>query len=127
MRAVDLPDNQRIEAVDAVLQGAKGPEAEKKIDAFLDKLYAGTKLGSPEERLRMFELSREDLLKQGDPFVDFAVQLGKEAKVLEEKDKAMQGALQRLSSALSWRRSCSGRAAISIPTRTARCASPTGR
>ena len=43
----------------------QGPEAEKKIDAFLDGLYAGTKLGSPEERLRMFDLSREDLLEAG--------------------------------------------------------------
>jgi len=97
MRAVDLPANQRIEAVDAVLQGATGAEAEKKIDAFLDKLYAGTKLGSADERLRMFDLSREELLKQGDSFVDFAVKLNKESKVLEDKDKTMGGALQRLS------------------------------
>ena len=97
IRAVDLPGNQRIEAVDAVLHGATGIEAERTIDAFLDKLYAGTKLGTPEERLRMFELSREDLLTQGDPFVDFAVELNREGKVLEDKDKAMAGALQRLS------------------------------
>jgi hypothetical protein len=97
VRAAGLPANQRIETLDAVLEGATGPEAEKRIDAFLDKLYAGTKLGSPDERLRMFELSREDLLKQGDPFVDFAVQLDKEGKVLEERDKAMGGALQRLT------------------------------
>jgi len=97
MRAVDLPGNQRIEAVDAVLHGATGIEAERTIDAFLDTLYTGTKLGTPEERLRMFELSREDLLKQGDPFVDLAVALNREWKVLEDKDKAMAGALQRLS------------------------------
>ncbi len=97
MRAVDLPENQRIEAVDAVLQGAKGIAAERIIDGFLDTLYAGTKLGAPEERLRMFDLSREDLLKQGDPFVDFAVELNKEWKELEEKEKTMGGALQRLS------------------------------
>jgi len=97
LRAVDLPENQRIEAVDAVLRGAKGIDAERMIDGFLDTLYAGTKLGAPEERLRMFDLSREDLLKQGDPFVDFAVELNKEWKVLEEKEKTMGGALQRLS------------------------------
>jgi hypothetical protein len=97
MRAVDLPDNQRIETVDAALQGAKGPEAEKKIDALLDGLYAGTKLGTAEERLRMFDLSREDLLKAGDSFVDFAVALDKEAKALEDRQKTMDGALQRLS------------------------------
>jgi hypothetical protein len=98
MRAADLPATERIEAVDAVLQGAKGAEAEKKIDAFLDKLYTGTKLGSPEERLRMFDISRDELLKQNDPFVDFAVQIDKEANALELKDKAMNGALQRLAS-----------------------------
>jgi hypothetical protein len=97
MRAVELPENQRIETVDEVLQGATGPEAEKRIDALLDGLYAGTKLASPEERLRMFDLSREDLLKAGDSFVDFAVRLDKEAKALEDKEKTMQGALQRLS------------------------------
>jgi hypothetical protein len=97
MRAAGLPATQRIEAVDAVLQGATGPEAEKRVDAFLDGLYAGTKLGSVEERLRMFDLSRDELLAQGDPFVDFAVKLDAEAKVIEEKEKTMGGALQRLS------------------------------
>ena len=97
MRAADLPENERIDAVDAVLQGAKGPDAEKKIDAFLDKLYGGTKLGSADERTRMFDLSRDELLKQGDSFIDFAVQLDKEANALELKEKTMNGALQRLS------------------------------
>jgi hypothetical protein len=97
MRAVDLPADQRIDAVDSLLQGAKGVEAERMIDSFLDRLYGGTKLGSTEERLRLFELSRDDLLAQKDPFIEFAVRLDKEANVLEEKDKAMASAIhQRL-------------------------------
>ena len=100
VRAAELPDNQRIAAVDAALEGAKGAEAEKRIDALLDALYAGTKLGSPDERLRLFDLSREDLLEQGDPFVDFAAKLGVEARALEEKEKASQGAHQRLGARL---------------------------
>jgi hypothetical protein len=100
MRAAELPDNQRIAAVDAALEGAKGPEAEKRIDALLDALYAGTKLGSPDERLRLFDLSREDLLEQGDSFVDFAVRLGVEARAIEEREKASQGAHQRLGARL---------------------------
>jgi hypothetical protein len=98
--AAELPDNQRIAAVDAALEGAKGPEAGKRIDALLDALYAGTKLGSPDERLRMFDLSREELLKQGDSFVDFAVKLGVEARALEERENASQGAHQRLGARL---------------------------
>jgi hypothetical protein len=97
MRAVDLPADQRIDAVDDVLDGATGAEAERKLNAFVDGLYAGTKLGIVDERLRLFDLSRDQLLQLGDPFVDFAVRLDKEANTLEEKDKAMRGALQRLS------------------------------
>ncbi len=98
--AAELPDNQRIAAVDAALEGAKGPEAGKRIDALLDALYAGTKLGSPDERLRLFDLSRDDLLKQGDSFVDFAVKLGVESRAIEEKEKASQGAHQRFGARL---------------------------
>lgn len=97
MKAADLPELQRIEAVDAMLEGTRGGEAEKKIDAFLDGLYAGTKLASVEERLRMFDLSHEELLASGDSFIAFAARLDAEAKVLEERDKTTNGALQRLS------------------------------
>jgi hypothetical protein len=97
MRAVELPAGQRIETVDAALGDARGAEAEGKIDALLDRLYSGTKLGSPEERLRMFDLSREALLKENDAFIDFAVKLDKELTVVEDEQKTMNGALERLS------------------------------
>jgi hypothetical protein len=45
----------------------------------------------------MFDLPRAELLAAGDPFIDFAVRLDKEAKELEERDKTFGGALQRLS------------------------------
>jgi len=95
-RAMKLPDNQRIEAFDAEIGDAEGAEAEARIDACLDKLYAGTKLGSVDERLRMFDLTREELLKEGDPFIELMVELEKERKALEEKDKAFSGAITKL-------------------------------
>jgi hypothetical protein len=96
--AAELPVNQRIAAVDAALAGATGDDAAARIDAWLDRLYAGTKLGSPEERLRMFELPREELLAEGDAFVDFAAALGAEKRALEEREHATAGAFQRLGS-----------------------------
>ncbi len=96
--AASLPADQRIAAVDAVLGGATGAEASARIDSWLDRLYAGTKLGSPEERARLFELSREELLAQGDAFVEFAVALGAEKRALEEREHGAAGALQRLGS-----------------------------
>lgn len=94
--AAALPAGQRIEAIDAVLGGATGAEADAKLDAWLDRLYGDTKLGSTEERLRMFGLTREELLAQGDPMMDFAVALGAEARALDERDHALAGAHQRL-------------------------------
>ena len=94
--AVELPENQRIEAVDEILDGAPGADMDEKIDAVLEELYSGTKLGSTEERLRMFDLTREKLLGEGDSFIAFAVKLYKEIEALEEKDKAFGGALTKI-------------------------------
>jgi len=96
--AAKLPANQRIAAIDAVLAGATGDDAAARIDAWLDRLYAGTKLGSPEERMRLFDLPREELLAQGDAFVDFAAAFGAEKRALEDREHAVAGALQRLGS-----------------------------
>jgi len=93
-RALELPENQRIDAVDAIVEGAEDGEAA--IDAFIEKLYAGTKLESVDERLRMFDLSRDELMAEKDPFVLFAAELWKEREVIEEKDKAFSGALNKL-------------------------------
>jgi hypothetical protein len=94
MRALELPENQRIEAIDAIVEGAE--DRETAIDAYIEKLYAGTKLEGVDERLRMFGLSRDELLAEKDPFVLFASELWKEREVLEEKDKAFAGALDKL-------------------------------
>ena len=94
MRALELPENQRIEGIDAIVEGAE--DAGSAIDAFIEKLYAGTKLESVDERLRMFGLSRDELLAEKDTFVLFAADLWKEREVIEEKDKAFAGALNKL-------------------------------
>ena len=94
MRALELPENQRIAAIDAVVEGAE--DAEAAVDAFIEKLYAGTKLESVDERLRMFGLPREELMSEKDPFVLFAAELWKEREELEERDKAFAGALNKL-------------------------------
>jgi hypothetical protein len=94
MLALELPENQRVEAIDAVVQGME--DAGAAVDAFIEKLYAGTKLESLDERLRMFGLSRDELLAEKDPFVLFAAELWKEREVIIEKDKAFSGAINKL-------------------------------
>jgi hypothetical protein len=96
MRAVDLPDGQRVKAFDAMLEKTPGADAGAKIDAILEKLYSGTKLGSTEERMRMFDLSHEDLMKEGDTFIELAAELYPEQEEQRELDKEFNGAISEL-------------------------------
>jgi hypothetical protein len=96
MRALELPEEQRIAAIDGIFGDVRGAAAEDTIVAYINKLYGGTKLESPEERQRMFELSRKELLAEKDPFIEFAVKVRKETKVQEEKDKTFNGAITKL-------------------------------
>ena len=96
MRALDLPEQQRIEALDAMLEGVTGSEVEPALDAHIDELYANTKLTSAEERIRMFGLSREELMKEGDYFIRLMADFEKERKEIEEMDRAFSGAITEL-------------------------------
>ena len=94
MISLDLPADQRIRAIAALVDGAEDPEAA--VDGFIEKLYSDTKLESADERIRMFGLSRDELLAEKDAFVLFAGKLLIERMELEEKDKAFGGALNKL-------------------------------
>jgi hypothetical protein len=94
--AAELPDNQRIVAFDEMIERVPGDDVTAKIDAIVERLYAGTKLHSAEERLRMFELSADQLKAEGDPFIDLAFALRPEMKRMEEQDEAFGGALNKL-------------------------------
>jgi hypothetical protein len=89
--AHQLPDGQRIRALDEMLAAMPGEKPCDRIDALVEKLYSGTKLGSAEERARMFDLSREDLMKEGDTFIEFYAKLYPEVKELEDIDEAFGG------------------------------------
>ncbi len=96
MLALELPENQRIRAIDEIVAGKPEEEYESTVDAFLDNLYSNTKLKSVDERLRMFELSKDELLKENDSFIEFAAKLTDEFKEMETKAKAFNGAVTKL-------------------------------
>lgn len=96
--AVKLPADQRIKAVDDALGNPTADNTSMAIAAFIDRLYGGTKLEDPAERMRLFDLSRKELLAAGDPFVDFAVALDAERRAIEDEEHTLTGAFQRLYS-----------------------------
>jgi len=94
-RVLELPEEQKIMALENVL-AKRGESKEEALNEFLSELYTKTKLFSVEERLKMLEMNRKELLKLKDPFIEFANELEKEREFLNRKDKEFSGALLRL-------------------------------
>ncbi|MBN1504827.1 MAG: S46 family peptidase, partial [Candidatus Eisenbacteria bacterium] len=106
LEAAQLPEGQRIAALDAVLGSKSASELEEAVDVFLDGLYAGTKLDRREERLRMFGLSREAFLAESDAFVTLSGRLYAENQERLERRKEFSGAEQLLM--LKWMKALAG-------------------
>ena len=99
VEASKLPSGQRIEALDkesGLSAGLSDANAGKKIDALLDRLYAGTKLGDKATRLALFDKSTAELLATKDPMIDLAAALDPLWLANRERAKARDGAYLRL-------------------------------
>ena len=94
--AHELPDNQRISAIEKIGQGLTGAEREQKEKAFIDRLYAGTQLTELQKRIELFDASKKELEKLQDPALTFTAELYKEMKPLDEKYKEFDGAITLL-------------------------------
>ncbi|MBZ5496582.1 MAG: S46 family peptidase [Acidobacteriia bacterium] len=97
--AAALPAEQRIEPLDKIVglrPGMAKPEAEKSIDVYLDKLYAGTKMGDRDFRLGLMEKSTPELVSIKDSFISLAGTLELVAESIREAGKDRAGAAARL-------------------------------
>jgi Peptidase S46 len=94
-----LPADQRIEPLDkaAGLQaGMAKADADKALDAFLDALYANTKMGDKEFRLGLMEKSTAELEATKDSFIMLAAALHPLQDANREIAKNRAGAYARL-------------------------------
>lgn len=96
MLATELPRGNRITAVSEITAGLTGDAMEKKVDEFIDQLYAGTQVTDPGMRMKMFDMKHDDLMAMHDPMVEFAAKLDADREILDEKTDAFAGALQKL-------------------------------
>jgi hypothetical protein len=95
-----LPANQRIAPIDAAAglkPGISAADANKAIDAYLDRLYAGTKLADRDFRSSLFEKSTSDLLATKDSFLLLADALDPLVKANREATRVRSGARSRLA------------------------------
>ncbi len=97
--AASLPADQRIEPLDRAIgltAGMPKPESEKAIDDYLDKLYAGTKLGERDFRIGLMEKSTSEMMDAKDTFINLAEAMYPLSEGLREAAKDRSGAYARL-------------------------------
>ena len=94
-QAVALPADQRIPALDEALQATAKADDAQRIEALLDKLYAGTKMADLEARKAAAEQSSAELAARGDSMLDLARALAPLAAERREADRALEGATLR--------------------------------
>lgn len=94
--ATRLPESQRLEAIDKALEATGESSTDAQIEAFLDRLYAGTKIADLDARKEMFDQSTEALIKRNDTMIQFAADLRGLADELLEQEKRDEGAMTRL-------------------------------
>jgi hypothetical protein len=94
-----LPADQRITAIDdaaGLRPGMSQSEAQTAINAYLDKLFAGTKLADAKYRLSLLDKSTADLLATNDSFLRLAAALEPLEEAQREAMKRREGARARL-------------------------------
>ncbi len=99
LKAAALSAGQRVEPIDNAVglrPGQTPAEAGGAIDAWLEKLYAGTKLGDRDARLAMIEKSTAELQASNDSFIALAAAIEPLADSVREWTKNRAGAYARL-------------------------------
>lgn len=92
--AGELPTNQRIRALDELLNK---DYSNKSIDRFIENLYSHSRLQDTKVRMTYFNMKRKQLLAQKDAFIEFAEKLRPELEELEAMEKEFSGKLQQLA------------------------------
>lgn len=98
LRELDsLPEGTRVTALDKALEKYAPQSHEDAIPRLARDLVAGTRLGNEAERMKMFAMKKDELLALHDPCVDFIAALSGEIDAMNDREKALDGALSRLN------------------------------
>lgn len=95
-KSATLAKGQRPKAISAICGELSGDALEKAIVEFVDEVYAGTKVTDKESRMKMFGMSKRDLLAGNDPMIEFAAKLEVTREELKDRSESFDGALSKL-------------------------------
>ncbi|HWR83711.1 MAG TPA: S46 family peptidase [Candidatus Deferrimicrobium sp.] len=94
-KALELAPEQRIDAIERL--AAEQENKQQHLNQIVEQLYIDTKVGSADQRLAMFAMSRTELEALNDPFINLAKALKPDMDSLLEHNKEFDGAQQRLT------------------------------
>lgn len=95
-QALALPEGHRITSIDETIAAAEGSDSESRLEAWLEYAFANTKMGELEDRMKMFNMSVEELEALNDPFIEFAKATYAEREDYRNRSKKLKGASNRL-------------------------------
>ncbi len=92
-KAQELPDSQRVKAIDDILKASH-----QSIDEFVDQAYKNTELKDLEFAQSLFSKSSSELEKLNDPFLNLAVKLYNDMETTKEQRKEFGAKIDHLRS-----------------------------
>ncbi len=75
-------------SIPKALKNLIGKGSKQEIDQYVDNLYDHSKLGNPKERIKMLEMTPEELMKLNDPLIKLASELESELENIHKEAKS---------------------------------------
>ncbi|HUU45520.1 MAG TPA: S46 family peptidase [Acidobacteriota bacterium] len=96
LNALRLPEGQRIDVLDTRFGLDIGTDTAGAIQRVAAGMYARSRVGNEDERMRMFDMSTKELLALDDPFINLAHDLTPLADLQRDRDRSFSGAVEKL-------------------------------
>ena len=96
LRLANLPEDQKVPAVEEILKRYPGRPKAEAVHEYVQEVYSGTKLADLDTRLKMMDMSHEELMAQNDPLITLAAKLAPAQKQLQDWEQAFSGELSVL-------------------------------
>jgi hypothetical protein len=91
-KLLELPADQKVAALEKLFAGKTGDDRGQAIDRYVEDLYAQTRVGNLDDRMRMFAMTRRQLEAVHDPFIGLAALLYPEMEMVRDRNKVFEGA-----------------------------------
>lgn len=95
-KAADLPEGQKIEAIQKIIGTKIGKERKEAAKKFVEDIFSRTIFTDFDKAMELFDKSEAEINQLNDPLIQFAAELQKENKAIQDKYDAFVGAVFKL-------------------------------